>query len=106
MTSAEADTLADQMRLWRRDLHARPGFGFEEKRTAAFVAAKLREFGLDDVAEGVGGTGVVGTLKRGSGNRAIALRADMDALRIAEQGEHPHGARFHAAIARRRLGPA
>lgn len=90
MTSVEADALTDQMRLWRRDLHAHPEFGFEEKRTAAFVAAKLREFGLDDVAEGVGGTGVVGTLKRGSGNRAIALRADMDALRIAEQGEHPH----------------
>lgn len=70
---------------WRRDLHAHPEFGFEEKRTAAFVAAKLREFGLDDVTEGVGGTGVVGTLKRGSGNRAIALRADMDALRITEQ---------------------
>lgn len=90
MTSVEADALTDQMRLWRRDLHAHPEFGFEEKRTAAFVAAKLREFGLDDVAEGVGGTGVVGTLKRGSGNRAIALRADMDALRIAEQSEHPH----------------
>lgn len=70
---------------WRRDLHAHPEFGFEEKRTAAFVAAKLREFGLDDVTEGVGGTGVVGSLKRGSGNRAIALRADMDALRITEQ---------------------
>lgn len=78
--------LEREMTAWRRDLHAHPEFGFEEKRTAAFVAAKLREFGLDDVAEGVGGTGVVGTLKRGSSNRAIALRADMDALRIAEQG--------------------
>ena len=76
-----------EMTAWRRDLHAHPEFGFEEKRTAAFVAAKLREFGLDDVAEGVGGTGVVGTLKRGPGNRAIALRADMDALRITEQGD-------------------
>jgi hippurate hydrolase len=74
------------MITWRRDLHANPEFGFEEKRTSAFVAAKLREFGLDEVAEGVGGTGVVGTLKRGTGNRAIALRADIDALRITEQG--------------------
>ncbi|RYD86180.1 MAG: amidohydrolase, partial [Sphingomonadales bacterium] len=72
---------------WRRDLHTHPEFGFEEKRTSAFVAAKLRDFGLDDVAEGVGGTGVVGTLKRGTSNRAIALRADMDALRITEQGD-------------------
>lgn len=74
-----------EMTAWRQDLHAHPEFGFEEKRTSAFVAKKLREFGLE-VAEGIGGTGVVGTLTRGSGNRAIALRADMDALRIAEQG--------------------
>ncbi|MBQ0824236.1 amidohydrolase [Microvirga sp. HBU67558] len=81
----DLDALQREMTAWRRDLHAHPEFGFEEKRTSAFVAAKLREFGLNDVAEGIGGTGVVGTLTRGSGNRAIALRADMDALRITEQ---------------------
>ena len=90
MAKLDPETLKREMTAWRRDLHAHPEFGFEEKRTAAFVAAKLREFGLDDVAEGVGGTGVVGTLKRGSGNRAIALRADMDALRIAEQSSAPY----------------
>ncbi|OAF20167.1 M20 aminoacylase family protein [Bradyrhizobium neotropicale] len=79
-----------EMTEWRRDLHRHPEFGFEERRTAAFVAAKLREFGLDDVTEGVGGTGVVGTLRRGTGNRCIALRADMDALRISEQGNIGH----------------
>lgn len=79
-------TLQAEMTEWRRHLHANPEFGFEEMATSAFVAAKLREFGLDDVAEGVGGTGVVGTLKRGTSNRAVALRADMDALRITEQG--------------------
>jgi amidohydrolase len=79
-----------EMTAWRRDLHSYPEFGFEEKRTSAFVAAKLREFGLDEVVEGVGKTGVVGTLKRGRGTRAIALRADMDALRIEEQGDRPH----------------
>jgi hippurate hydrolase len=84
MAELDREALKREMTGWRRDLHTHPEFGFEEKRTAAFVAAKLREFGLDDVAEGVGGTGVVGTLKRGSGNRAIALRADMDALRITE----------------------
>ena len=78
------------MTSWRHDLHAHPEFGMELPRTAAFVAAKLRELGLDEVAEGVGGTGVVGTLRRGSGRRAIALRADMDALRISEQGTAPH----------------
>ena len=72
-----------QMTRWRHDLHRHPEFGFEETRTAAFVAETLRGFGLE-VAEGIGGTGVVGTLKRGTSNRAIALRADMDALRITE----------------------
>src|SRR5918997_3609455 len=82
--------LERELITWRRDLHAHPEFGFEEKRTSAFVASKLREFGLDEVVEGVGGTGVVGTLRRGTGNRAIALRADMDALRITEQGTRDH----------------
>src|SRR5580658_8823044 len=86
MRKLDMEALKTEMTAWRRDLHAHPEFGFEEKRTSAFVAAKLREFGLDDVVEGIGGTGVVGTLRRGAGNRAIALRADMDALRIAEQG--------------------
>ncbi len=82
--------LQEEMTAWRRHLHAHPEFGFELVRTAAFVAAKLRELGLDEVVEGVGGAGIVATLKRGSGARAIALRADMDALRIAEQGTSSH----------------
>lgn len=57
------DELQVQMTEWRRDLHRHPEFGFEESRTAGVVAAKLRELGIE-VAEGVGGTGVVGTLKR------------------------------------------
>jgi hippurate hydrolase len=89
----DLDALRGEMTAWRRALHADPEFGFEETRTAAFVASRLREFGLDEVAEGVGGTGVVGTLRRSSGNAVIALRADMDALRIAELGELPHKSR-------------
>jgi hippurate hydrolase len=80
---ADLARLEDQMTAWRRDLHRHPEFGFEEHRTAAFVAETLRGMGIE-VVEGIGGTGVVGTLKRGSSNRAIALRADMDALRITE----------------------
>lgn len=75
--------LHQHMTQWRRDLHQNPEFGFEEQRTAAFVADTLRDFGID-VTEGVGGTGVVGTLRRGASHRTIALRADMDALRITE----------------------
>ncbi len=69
----------------RRDIHAHPEIGMDEHRTAALVAAKLREWGLE-VTEGVGRFGVVGTLSgRSPGQRAIGLRADMDALYIAEQ---------------------
>lgn len=68
----------------RRDIHAHPEMGLEEVRTAALVSATLRDWGIE-VTEGVGGTGVVGTIKgRLPGQRAIGLRADMDALAIRE----------------------
>jgi hippurate hydrolase len=91
--STTLPSLAAEMTAWRHDLHARPEFGFELTRTAAFVADKLRSFGLEEVAEGAGRVGVVGTLRRGPASRAIALRADMDALRIEEQGDRPHRSR-------------
>jgi hippurate hydrolase len=67
----------------RRDLHAEPELAFEEHRTAALVAAKLESWGYE-VERGVGGTGVVGRLVRGCGAKRLGLRADMDALPIAE----------------------
>lgn len=82
--------LEAQLRDWRRHLHRHPEFGFEEHATARFVAEKLRSFGITDVVEGIGGTGVVATLRLGSGPRSIALRADMDALRIPEQTNLPY----------------
>ena len=81
--------LTAQMKSWRHDFHRHPEFGFEETRTAGIVADALRDMGLE-VETGIGGTGVVGTLKRGHSNRAIALRADMDALRIEEATGKPH----------------
>jgi len=86
-----------QMCAWRHHLHAHPEFGFETEGTAAFVAGKLRDFGLDEVVEGVGG-GVVGTLRRGTSNQAIALRADMDALRIEEKGPCAHRSTAHGLM--------
>ena len=80
----EIADLVPQMTAWRHDIHANPETAFEEKRTAAIVAEKLNEFGLD-VHEGLAETGVVGRLQCGTGNRAIALRADMDALDILEK---------------------
>ena len=69
----------------RRDIHAHPELGFEEHRTAALVADKLRQWGYE-VHTGIGGTGVVGRLQRGQGTRRLGLRADMDALPIQETG--------------------
>ncbi|WP_375461138.1 M20 aminoacylase family protein [uncultured Enterovirga sp.] len=82
---ADLEPLRADLTAIRQDIHAHPEMGFEERRTAALVAERLRRFGLS-VEEGIGGTGVVATLKgRRPGNRAIALRADMDALQIHEQ---------------------
>jgi amidohydrolase len=78
---------------WRRHLHQHPEFGFEENQTALFVTEKLRSFGITEIAEGIGGKGVVAAIRRGSGKRVIALRADMDALRIAEQTNTPYASR-------------
>lgn len=75
----------NRMRNWRRALHQVPEFGFNTKKTAAFVIEKLRSFGIDNITDGVGGTGVVATLKRGTSKKAIAIRADMDALMIEEK---------------------
>ena len=76
---------------WRHHLHANPELRFEEHETAGFVAGKLRDFGCDEVVEGVGGTGVVGVIRgQGGGDRAIAFRADMDALPINEATGSAH----------------
>jgi amidohydrolase len=90
MSNINLDALVQDMTEWRHELHAHPEFGFEERRTSRFVAEKLEAFGLDEVVEGIGGSGVVATLRRGSSSRAIALRADMDALRIHEQAGRPY----------------
>jgi hippurate hydrolase len=75
---------------WRRNLHAHPELMYDVHRTAAFVADRLREFGCDEVATGLGRTGVVGVIKgrkpvNGGDLKAIGLRADMDALPIEEE---------------------
>ena len=81
----EINSQYHRMRDWRRALHQVPEFGFDTKKTAAFVIEKLRSFGLDNITGDVGGNGVVATLKRGTSRKAIAIRADMDALMIEEK---------------------
>lgn len=80
--------LLDKMTTWRRALHTHPETAFEEVSTARLVASVLRDYGFE-VTEGVGRTGVVGTLRRGSGP-ALGLRADMDALPMVEHNAFAH----------------
>ena len=81
---AEADVIA-----WRRDFHQHPELGNREFRTAGIVAEHLRKLGLDEVRTGVAHTGVVGLLKGGLAGPVVALRADMDALPVAEEVDLP-----------------
>ena len=85
----EIVSMQDELRRWRREIHAHPELGFEEQRTSDFVAKKLEEFGLQ-VFRGIGKTGVVGVLKEGNGLNSIGLRADMDALPIDEKNNFEH----------------
>ena len=85
----EIAKFADDMCAWRRDIHAHPETAFEETRTSDIVAEKLRSFGIE-VHRGLAKTGVVGTLAVGNSNRAIGLRADLDALDILEENTFDH----------------
>ena len=72
----------------RRDLHAHPELGYQEERTAALIADTLSGWGIA-VHRGLGGTGVVGTIRNGSAMRAIGLRADIDALPVTDATPSP-----------------
>ncbi len=91
VSPAIAELVADAQR-WRRHLHAHPELLYDLDQTASFVAARLREFGCDEVRTGVGRSGVVGVIKgrNGANGRAIGLRADMDALPIEETTNLPY----------------
>jgi len=85
----EIVAFADEMAGWRRDIHAHPETAFEEARTSDIVAETLASFGIE-VHRGLAKTGVVGTLSVGTSNRAIGLRADLDALDVHEENTFAH----------------
>ncbi|HEY5063836.1 MAG TPA: M20 aminoacylase family protein [Xanthobacteraceae bacterium] len=79
-----------EITAWRQDIHAHPELRYEENRTAALVAEKLKSFGCDEVVSGIGQTGVVGVIRGRKPGRAVALRADMDALPLEEETGLPY----------------
>lgn len=81
------------MILWRRDIHAHPELGFEEKRTSELIAQKLAAFGIE-VYRCIGRTGVVGRLRAGTSQRSLGLRADMDGLPIQEQNSFEYRSQY------------
>ncbi|MBO1530565.1 amidohydrolase [Psychrobacter sp. F1192] len=82
------EELLTDVKQWRQHIHSQPELGFKEFKTAAFIVDKLQSFGIE-VHQGLGGTGVVGTLTNGSGP-TIGIRADIDALPIEEQSDIEH----------------
>jgi len=89
--------LEEEMIALRQHIHAYPELSFEEFATADLVAGKLSEWGYE-VHRGLGGTGVVGLLRQGSGGKMIGLRADMDALPIIEQTGLPYASRHEGVM--------
>ncbi len=91
---------ADDMKTWRRWLHAHPELQFECHETAKFVVERLREFGVDEIHEGIGKTGVVAIINGRAPGPTIGLRADMDALPMDEMTGLEHASqvpgRMHA----------
>jgi hippurate hydrolase len=88
----EVTALDADMREWRHHLHAHPETAFDEKQTSAYVAERLRAFGLE-VHAGLAKTGVIGVLSNGPSRDAIGMRADLDALHIEERSGVAHASR-------------
>ncbi len=93
---AAAKSVEAQVIAWRRDIHEHPELGNREFRTGKLVAEHLRSLGLDEVRTGVAHTGVVGLLKGALPGPVVALRADMDALPVAEEVDLPFASKVRA----------
>ena len=92
--------LQKEIAEWRHDIHQHPEILFETHRTSALVRDKLKEFGCDEVVEGVGKTGVVGVIngQTNQSGKVIGLRADMDALPINEETGLDYSSKFPGAM--------
>jgi amidohydrolase len=90
-SKSDIEHMLPEMTEWRRYLHAHPETAFEEHQTADFIAEKLSSFGVE-IHRGLGGTGIVGTIRNGDGE-SIGLRADIDALDVEEANTFEHRSR-------------
>ena len=101
--SNEIINIVPEIKKWRQQLHAHPELGYEEEWTSNFVAEKLESFGLE-IHRGLGKTGIIGVLKGldptlgGGGNKAIGLRADMDALPMTEENNFSYKSKFEGRM--------
>lgn len=90
----------DDMKTWRQHIHANPELRFDCHETAAFVVARLKEFGVDEIHDGIAESGVVAIINGRGAGPTIGLRADMDALPMQEVMDHPyksrHDGKMHA----------
>lgn len=93
--NSHADAAASEIVSWRHHLHQNPELSNREEKTAAYIAERMREFGLDEIRTGVSGHGVIGVLRGGAGGDGVAvLRADMDALPVPDES----GVDFSATV--------
>ena len=90
----------DEITEWRREIHQHPGLLYDVEETAALVATKLREFGVDEIVENIGRTGVVAVIKgrKSDSGKVIGMRADMDALPIVEKNDSPHKSKYEGKM--------
>ena len=93
------EQITPEMLKWRHSIHSKPEIAYQEKDTSDFISKKLSEFGIE-VHEGIGKTGVVGIIKGKNSNseRAIGIRADMDALPMTEKTNLPYTSKNEGAM--------
>ena len=93
------EQITPEMLKWRHSIHSKPEIAYQEKDTSDFISKKLREFGIE-VHQGIGKTGVVGIIKGKNSNseRAIGIRADMDALPMTEKTNLPYTSKNEGAM--------
>lgn len=90
----------DEITEWRHTIHQHPGLLYDVEETSALVTEKLREFGVDEIVEKIGRTGVVAVIKgrKDTSGRVIGMRADMDALPIVEKRDIPHKSKYEGKM--------